>query len=164
MRILYLFYFLLPLTSSCSTGTTKVADLMCVQLAAFAETVEPGQSHSVVLRGGWGGDTQDTLMTHDCKHAGYEPAQVLCEYLVPNTSWEFGSYNAKRAATCLDSADRKDFIRRVEKYELPAEITSSLRALTDKTVQVSVRLEFTRPSGSRVAELSVLTLSVTRGN
>jgi hypothetical protein len=153
MRIRYFSLLILPLVVSCSTGTTKEQDQMCSEIARFASATT-GESRSVILRGGWGGDTPDALMTHDCQHFGYEPGKSLCAYLVPNTSWEFGQYNAKRAAACLDSPGRKDFIRRMDKDEWPAEITSPLQLLPDKHIQVTVRFESN--------DLSVLTLSAAR--
>lgn len=96
----------LPALSSCTLRAASSEDQLCSRIAAFAASVKPGESHSVVLRGGWGGDTPETLMTHDCRHFGYAPGKALCAYLLPNTSWEFGSHNASRAAECLDSADR----------------------------------------------------------
>jgi hypothetical protein len=154
MRIRYLPLLLLPFAASCSTGTMRSQDQMCAEIAKFASAATTGESHAVTLRGGWGGDTPDVLMTHDCQHSGYEPGKSLCAYLLPNTSWEFGHYNAKRAATCLDSPDRQDFIRRMDKDEWPAAITSSLRLLPDKYIQVTVRFESN--------DLSVLTLSAAR--
>ena len=154
MRIRYLSLVLLSLVASCSTGTMRSQDEMCAEIAKFASAATTGESHAVTLRGGWGGDTADVLMTHDCKHSGYEAGKSLCTYLLPNTSWEFGHYNAKRAATCLDSPDRQDFIRRMDKDEWPAAITSSVRLLPDKHVQVTVRFDSN--------DLSTLTLSAAR--
>lgn len=131
---------------------------MCAQLAAFAATTQSGQRHEVVLRGGWGGDTADVLKTHDCRHSGDAPGQALCAYLMPNTSWEFGHYNAKRAAACLDSASRKDFMTRLDRGEVPVEITSSLQMLSNKRILLTVRLAAAPPSASAVSGLSVLTL------
>ena len=144
---------LLPL-ASCATGAPKEPDAMCAELAKFASAATTGESHSVVLRGGWGGDTPKILMTHDCRDFGYEPGKSLCAYLVPNTSWEFGHYNARRAASCLDSSNRRDFIGRIERYEWPTEITSSLQLLTDKNIQVTIRFE--------AKDLSILTISAAR--
>lgn len=153
---------ILPVATSCALGVVKRQDRMCAEVAAFAAATFPGQRHSVVLRGGWGGDTPNTLLTHDCKHMGYSPGKVLCEYLVPNTSWEFGNYNAKRVAECLDSPGRHEFVRRVDSYEWPAEMTSSLQLLKDKTIQITVRLESGAREPGSLADLSVLTLSAMR--
>lgn len=161
-RIETLALLTLPVLASCSTGGMKGQDQICNEIASFAAATEPGQHRSVVLRGGWGGDTPDVLMTHDCQHAGYGPGKALCAYLLPNTSWEFGNYNAKRVARCLDSTERKAFMLRADSYEWPAEITSSLRLLADKSIQVTARLETSPPGAGKVSQLSVLTLSVAR--
>ena len=153
-RVRYLLLLILPLAGSCSIGATRNQGQMCAEIAKFASMARAGESHSVVLRGGWGGDSPNSLMTHDCQDFGYEPGHALCAYLVPNTSWEFGHYNAKTAAICLDSPDRQDFIRRMDNYERPAEITSSLQLLADKDIQVTVRFD--------AKGLSVLTLSAAR--
>lgn len=150
---------ILALATSCATDPERATDQMCAQLAAFAAATQPGQRHEVVLRGGWGGDTANVLKTHDCRHSGYAPAQALCAYLLPNTSWEFGHYNAKEAAACLDSAGRKDVMTRLDKGEVPVEITSSLQLLSDKRILLTVRLAAARPSASTASYLSVLTLS-----
>lgn len=164
LRTQYVALLILPILASCSTGGAKGQDRICTEIATFASTVETGHSRAVVLRGGWGGDAPNTLMTHDCLHAGYDPGKALCDYLVPNTSWEFGSYNASRVAQCLDSAERRAFIRRINKHEWPTEMTSSLRLLADKRIQVTVRLEKSGTVPGKLSDLSVLTLSVERGN
>ena len=154
VRIRCLLLLMVPLAASCSTGAMTGQDKMCAEIAKFASMTVAGESHSVVLRGGWGGDEPNSLMTHDCRYSGYAPGDALCAYLVPNTSWEFGHYNARRAAACLDSSERQDFIRRLDRQELPAQITSSIQLLADKQIQVTVRLE--------ADELSILTLSAAR--
>jgi len=159
MRIRQFLIIFMPLVVSCATHTNSSQDQMCAQLATFASMTKPGESHSITLRGGWGGDTPNTLMTHDCNHSGYEPGKTFCAYLVPNTSWEFGNYNARRAAACLDSSTRYEFIRRMDKYDIPAEITSSMQMLTDKNILVTVRLEAQPPSTKNLSDLSVLTLT-----
>ncbi|WP_457098147.1 hypothetical protein [Lysobacter sp. P5_B9] len=95
-------------------------------------------------------------MTHDCVHSGYEPGKELCDYLLPNTSWEFGKYNAKDAIACLDTAERRKLIRKLDDDEWPIEVTSSMRQLKDKHILVTV--SFT------TSNLSVLILSATRNS
>lgn len=162
MRIGWSIMLLLPIATACSVSGTRPGDPLCTELAAFAEATQPGQVNSVTLRGGWGGDTPDTLMTHDCKHSGGGSGMAFCRYLLPNTSWEFGHYNAVRAATCLDSTSRHAFAKRVENYDVPVAITSPMRLLSDKRIQVTVRLENRPPSAESLSQLSVLTLSATR--
>lgn len=144
----------LPLVVSCAFGSHNRSDSMCDQIARFAESAQIGVAHSVTLRGGWGGDTPNILMTHDCEHSGYDPGKQLCDYLVPNTSWEFGQYNARSAVACLDSPERRSVIRKLNQDEWPIEITSSMRILKDKRIIVTVRFS--------TSNLSVLTLTATR--
>ena len=62
----------------------------------------------------------------------------------------------------LDSAERQAFIDRVDNYAWPAEITSSLRLLSDKSILVTARLERSVPVAGKLSDLSVLTLSAAR--
>lgn len=137
-------------------------DAICSNLAAFASASVTGESRSVVLRGGWGGDTKDTIMTHECRHLGYEPGKKLCAYLLPNSSWEFGVHNAERAAACLDSEDRKRFLEELSSDKSPAEITSPLKLLKDKQVLVTLRFEPPTATARPPSSISTLTISVAR--
>jgi hypothetical protein len=134
-------------------ASEEAPDLMCVEIASFASAVEPGTTHLVLLRGGWGGDTPNILMTHDCQDFGFEPGNKLCAYLVQNTSWEFGQYNARRAAECLDTPQRERFVRQLAEYRWPAEVTGQLLGASDGT---RITIHFEAP------KLSQLTLSVSR--
>ena len=136
-----------------AAGSEGAPDQMCAQIANFAKSVQPGKTHSVLLRGGWGGDTTNTLMTHDCQDFGFEPGNKLCAYLVQNTSWEFGQYNARRAAKCLDTPQRKRFVRQLAEHKWPAEITGQLFGARD-AARITIRFE--------APKLSQLTLSVSR--
>src|SRR6185437_12070199 len=88
-------------TVACSTPRPKDVDALCSAMSQFVRASNDGRLHSVTLRGGWGGDEPDVLMTHECDHGGYEAGQVLCAYLIKHTSWEFGGINANRALSCL---------------------------------------------------------------
>jgi hypothetical protein len=128
---------------------------MCPELARYAESVQPGTTRAVVLRGGWGGDGPNILMTHDCKAEEDDPAGAkLCAYLVQHTSWEFGNYNAQRAATCLASDRAADFLKALEEYPPLATLEGPLTAFRDRPVRLSIRYE---GGGS----ISTMTLSVT---
>jgi hypothetical protein len=52
----------------------------------------------------------------------------------------------------------------VDAYEWPAEVTSSMQLLTDKAVQLTVRLEKSSPAAGGLADLSILTLSAVRND
>ena len=128
-------------------------DPLCANLRQFAGTVPPGQVRSVTLRGGWGGDRPEILMTHSCEHLGYEPGKLFCAYLVPNTSWEFGQYNAKRAAACLTAPNKGQFLAALEQFKNPAELQGTL-ATTAAGSAAGVTLRF------EPADISKLTITV----
>jgi hypothetical protein len=157
-----LFLLLAPLLGSCALTEKQQQDRLCRELAVFAALTGHGQRSSVVLRGGWGGDSEGHLVTRDCTHASYRPGEVLCAYLLPNTSWEFGERNAMRAAQCLDSPERESFVQHVEDGAWPVVITSSLQQLTDKNIRMTLRLERAASWGKWVSGVSVFTISVTR--
>ncbi|MEO8802902.1 MAG: hypothetical protein ABI375_06045 [Rudaea sp.] len=147
------------LSFSSGTALAKPHDLICANLAAFASAAIAGESHSVVLRGGWGGDAKGTIMTHDCQHSGYEPGKKLCIYLLPNSSWEFGAHNAGRALACLDSGDTKRFREQLSSFKSSAVITSSLKLLKDK--QALITLRFEPPSSKATSSVGISTLTIT---
>ena len=152
-----IFLFSTPLfVASCASAGPRHSDSMCNAIAHFAESAKVSVTRSVTLRGGWGGDTPDLIMTHDCVHSGYEPGKQLCDYLLPNTSWEFGQYNAEVAIACLDSAERRKLIRKLEQDEWPIKVTSSMQQLKDKHILVTVSFS--------TSNLSVLILSATRSS
>jgi hypothetical protein len=136
------------------------ADKLCGELARFAQATPVSGLHAVVLRGGWGGDATDVLMTHDCRPSGSEPGRAFCEYLISDTSWEVGTRNAKRAAACLVSNEKSAFIRRVDAYQLPAEITAPVQG-GDASVQVTVRIELVNAAAT-AGKLSVLTFTAAK--
>ena len=93
-------------------------------------------------------------MTHECispDHYG----EKLCEYLLPNSSWEFGVRNAERAADCLNLANRRVFLEALKSDRERVEITSHLQA--GGGAEVTLRFE-----RSRASSISVLTISVRR--
>ena len=149
----------LPLAAlvGCSTTAMEREDRICAELATFAQATADGEMHQVVLRGGWGGDSPDALMTHDCTHFGYEPGAAFCAYLVPNTSWEFGSRNAERAAACLASAGPGQFDA-ASATGKDFRLSGRLKSLPSEPVVVTLKLEREIPESG----LSVLTISATR--
>jgi hypothetical protein len=149
--------FPLAALAGCSTTAMEREDRICAELAAFAQATAAAEMHQVVLRGGWGGDSPDALMTHDCTHYGYEPGAEFCAYLIPNTSWEFGSRNAERAATCLASAGPGQFDS-ASAAGKDFSLSGRLKSLPSEPVVVTLKLERERPESG----LSVLTFSATR--
>ena len=153
MQYSHLRLIMFSILLSVSASAQKRHDEICSKIADFAASSEPGMSHAIILRGGWGGDTPDTIMTHECSHSGYAPGKKLCAYLLPNSSWEFGVHNAERAAECLDSGDRHRFVEELKAGKEQAEITSSLQLLRDKRVHVT--LHFRRPQASGISEFAI---------
>lgn len=98
---------------SCSGfADARAGDDICTHLAHFAEAVPPVETHTVLLQGGWGA-LPGPLMRHECIHSGSAPGKVFCDYLLPNSSWETGVRNARRAARCLAPAARDDMLRQL---------------------------------------------------
>ena len=152
----------LGLSATCGLAAGNEQDELCSKIAEFAAFSESGVTHAVVLRGGWGGETKDTIMTHDCRHSAYPPGKKLCKYLLPNSSWEFGVRNAERAAACLDSSDRQRFFDELKSDKSEAEITSSLQMLKDKQALVTLRFEQPSMAAKPPSSISVLTISTRR--
>jgi hypothetical protein len=155
-------FLLIALGLSVGSALATPKDAICSNLAAFASASVAEESHPIVLRGGWGGDAEDTIMTHECRHSGYEPGKKLCAYLLPNSSWEFGAHNAERAAACLDSMDSKRFLDELSSGTSPTEITSSLKLLKDKQVLVTLRFEPPLATAKPPSGISTLTISAVR--
>jgi len=158
LSLFLVLFFVLPTVPSCAITGTKVVDGMCPEIIRFAASTQPGDTSAVTLRGGWGGDDGNTLMTHDCRHSGDDSSRALCAYLGPNTSWEFGERNARRAIACLDSGNANEALARLERGDEPVEITSTLRGAEDQGVLVTVRFNYPKPPGT----LTVLEISATR--
>ena len=97
--------------SACSGMVRKSNDEFCSELNRYlASTANVAGPSRVILRGGWGGERPETLMTHDCRFEGSAGGQSFCAYLIPNTSWEFGNYNISRVAKCLQPGPTRDRI------------------------------------------------------
>ena len=142
------------MVTACVTAPAK-RDALCQQLQQFAASVPNGQTRTVMLRGGWGGDSPDALMTHFCDASGYEPGKIFCAYLVEHTWWEFGKYNARRAAVCLESADQANFLASLDEQRATMELQGHLADKSTSGPTVMLRFE---PS-----EISQLTISVSGG-
>ena len=136
--------------TGCATPHAIQNDRLCSELSAFVAASSTAKESSVVLRGGWGGDTKDTLMTHDCQFFGSDSGKRFCDYLVQNTSWEFGGHNLNRLATCLNDSAADRALDRAGESELPVEISTA-------TSQGVINLHYTPASMSS----GLYTLSIT---
>lgn len=129
-------------------------DALCHELYQYlASASEFAGPSRVILRGGWGGEDQETLMTHDCKFEGSSSGQNFCTYLVPNTSWEFGNYNVARVAQCLMPGDAKNRLVDANESNSDVNVTSIINA--GSPVKLSVGY-----AALGEHRLSVLTLQV----
>ncbi|RYG97824.1 MAG: hypothetical protein EON58_08810 [Alphaproteobacteria bacterium] len=157
MQLMKWMIFSVIALAGCSTAAMRREDTICAELATFAQATAVGETHQVVLRGGWGGDSPGALMTHDCEHSGYKPGATLCDYLISNTSWEFGSRNAERAAACLVSTEPGQF-EAAWAAGNPFGVSGRLKSVPNGPVVVALKLE----SKSPMSGLSVLTVSATK--
>jgi hypothetical protein len=135
----------------CLCGCTSVKDsaanndVICSELAKFAGTDQLPQS--VILRGGWGGDTPGTLRTHDCKPQGGAEAKEFCSYLAENTSWEFGRYTVDRVAACfLEPRARRAVLSLSEASELAV---ASVANPWNVDGTATLKISFVPTSGTR---------------
>jgi hypothetical protein len=113
---------------------------LCAEIIDFANATPAGEEHSVVLVGGWGGEEPGELMTHSCTFSAYLPGDRFCQYLIPNSSWEMGIYNAKRAFACLDSKTEAAASRQLQEHIAAVEVDS--RHLNWLNSGVLVRIQF----------------------
>lgn len=88
----------------CASGA-HTHDSLCKPLRAFAESVAAGQTQSLEFHTVWGGNfksvTARTLYAKQCIHHGYQPAKVVCKFLMQHGAIEFSGNNAKSAVSCL---------------------------------------------------------------
>ena len=126
--------------SGCSFTQEHHVDQICRKIVEFANSTPAGEEHSVVLVGGWGGETPNTLNTHKCTFSGYAAGETFCSYLLPNSSWEFGELNAKRTFACLDSPSEKAALTLLEHDSLSVE--ANFRTFRGLENGVSLRIEF----------------------
>ncbi len=115
-------------TAACTTGRVADDDRICSELSRFVAASSSVQTSSVVLRGGWGGDVKGVLMTHDCRVLGSSAGQRFCDYLVSDTSWEFGGNNLNRLSACLSDSAAAAALRRATDSSQPSVISTTISA------------------------------------
>lgn len=102
------FLFLLALASGgCASVSNRDAQSLCGQVASFADTVPPGESRSIKLESAWGHGLDDharLLYEKRCAFGAYPPGDLLCAWLMENTSIEFMSINVRRVLACMPDA------------------------------------------------------------
>jgi hypothetical protein len=85
-------------------------DPLCAPLRAFVRSVKPDDTRSFDFHTLWGGNFKDeaepAIYAKRCNHAGYEPANRVCEYLMEHGATEFSDNNLERAVTCLSRKTR----------------------------------------------------------
>jgi len=91
----------------CAAGAST-HDSLCTPLRAFVESVAAGQTQSLEFHTVWGGDFKSVkaraLYAKQCVHHGYQPAKVVCNFLMQHGAIEFSGNNAKNAVSCLSPA------------------------------------------------------------
>ena len=101
---------LLPIgMAGCASTWPPRSDLMCDEIARFANSSSDHALHTVELETDWSGRfvaDPDVLAAKNCTHNTYPPGVALCNYLMKNTSTEFAVINFKRALTCLEGASQ----------------------------------------------------------
>jgi len=92
----------MPITEAQAKGNEP--DSFCKELEIFLSSVQPDETHELIMRTFWGakivGDDM-IIGSKSCDHNDYEPGKALCTYLMRNSSTEFAGYNAKRILNCL---------------------------------------------------------------
>jgi hypothetical protein len=138
--------------SGCSGIVRESNDELCSELNRYlASTANVTGPSRVILRGGWGGERPETLMTHDCRFEGSASGQSFCAYLRPNTSWEFGNYNVSRVAKCLQPGTARDRLSAASESNSNIKISTIVSAVP--TIELSIDYVNSDKHG-----LSVLTL------
>jgi hypothetical protein len=117
-------------------------DLLCQEIAAFANATKPGETHVVSLETAWGTSRNhpDSLSSRDCNDGGYEPGARLCRYLVENSAAEFADNNFHTAFACLSGTIPRQ-TRNYVTYER-LDIRVSAYGATGVRDDVKVSLEF----------------------
>lgn len=108
MKCLSIFVVAMLVAPQLCVAGAPTHDSLCAPLRAFAQSVAAGRTQSLEFHTVWGGDfksvTARTLYEKQCIDHGYQPAKVVCKYLMQNGASEFSGNNAKRAVSCLAPA------------------------------------------------------------
>jgi hypothetical protein len=141
-------------TSGCGGSRLGGGDELCRRFFQYVESSVGGHQSSVVLRGGWGGDTEGVVMTHECKFSGAVAGEEFCAYLADNTSWEFGRFNVQRFAQCFSDPTTVSSLEAAAESSLPSSVSTRITTSNDRAVRVV--LQFSPAS----MESSLYTLSI----
>jgi len=91
----------------CLTGCASLSekpDLMCNEVAEFANASVDYTAHSVELTTDFGTDLnkdKNVLFSWECVDGGYAPGHKLCGYLIEHTSRENYPANFRRVLACI---------------------------------------------------------------
>jgi hypothetical protein len=83
-------------------------DMLCGEIAVFANSSADYAVHTVELTTDWGGTfskEKNVIAAHTCLHNQYAPGIRLCSYLMDHTSIEFATYNFERTLSCLGKTE-----------------------------------------------------------
>ena len=111
----------------------RAADI-CTQIAQFANSSHDHLVHQVVL-------TRD----HKCESGGYQPGELLCQYLTSSSSPDT---HIRNALECLRDTDAERYDGRDAPYPVTIRYTSRLAEHTDRLT--IVRVEY--PADTKVPD------------
>jgi hypothetical protein len=100
-------------------SSLRSSDMICREVAHFANSVTDTSEHRVLLTNRWGDTSPEgeyLLYSKRCERGDYEPGKVLCAYLLYNTSAEFPEHNFERAIRCLGDETRQIASRPVKSF------------------------------------------------
>lgn len=152
-----LFSALVVLTMLMLSGCASIRlgnDPLCKEIAAFANSVNAGESRSVTLETAWGSSKRhpDAFFSKDCDHGDYEPGSRLCTYLIEHSATEFAHNNFRRAFACLSRtpAHAKNYIS----YErLDVRVSAEGAIGVDSDVDVSLGFKWNEDHGTNQLDI-----------
>jgi hypothetical protein len=136
-----------PLVVTGCASLRNQPDGMCAEIARFANSTGDASAHKVELVNDWGGPISQqesqkgdfTLYVKRCDHGGYDPAKVLCAYLMEHTSTEFPYNTVRRALLCLNDPATSPYTARGAAYSA---VTASSRSALYVHPHMQVGLEY----------------------
>ena len=111
-------------TAGYAAGPARAATDICSQIAQFANSSHDHLVHHVVL-------TRD----HKCESGGYQPGELLCQYL---TSGSSPDTQIRNALECLRDTDAERYDGRDAPYPVTIRYTSRSAEYTDRLMIVRV--------------------------
>jgi hypothetical protein len=93
-----------------ASQTAAAAGGLCGPLRDFVKSVNPGETRTLkfntIMGSNFKGRETSGNAAKRCDFSSYEPARIVCKYLMDFGSLESPGYNAKSAITCLSPDTR----------------------------------------------------------